>query len=454
MEGFVGWAFLEPLLRLVAAWVVYPLADLKNGSPRLREARRLRRSQWWSAADLEALRTSRLKAIVEHARQSVPYYRERFKSAGSVTRIEDLPNLPLLRKADLRRAGTALLQDASASHDLLSAKTGGSTGESLVVFFDDDCRQYRNAAAMRSDGWAGWRHGSSVAALWGNPPIPRGWRQKLFSLLHERVIYCDTMLINDDVVRSFNAEMSRKGVRYIFGHAHSIFRYCESIERQRLVPPPVRGVVSTSMMLLQPERMLIERVLGCRVTNRYGCEEVGLIASECEEHDGLHINEEHVVVELVGEDGRPVPEGQPGLVCVTDLINRKMPLIRYVVEDLAVLNSRPCRCGRLHQRLDRIVGRTADFLKRRDGSLVAGVSLVERTLTALPGLARLQVIQEATDRVLLNVVPDASYDNNTADRLVAEFRSALGDGIKIGINLVDNLVQERNGKYRFAICKC
>jgi phenylacetate-CoA ligase len=450
----VSWAFVEPLVSRLAANIVYPLADLKNGSSRLREARELRRSQWSTRAEMTGLRTSRLNRIVEHARRSVPYYRERLTGLRNVSRIEELPTLPLLRKSDLQSSASVLLEDGYTTRDLLSAKTGGSTGESMIVFFDDVCRQLRNAAAIRSDEWAGWRPGATVAALWGNPPIYQGWRQRLFSLLHERVLYCDTMLINDTVIRDFNAEMSRKGVRYLFGHAHSLFRYCESLERQHLVPPVVRGVVSTSMMLLQPERSLIERVLRCPVTNRYGCEEVGLIASECEQHDGLHINEEHLIVELVSEDGQPVPEGQPGLVCVTDLINTKMPLIRYVVGDVAVLNSRPCVCGRVHRRLDRIVGRTADFLKRRDGGLVAGVSLVERTLTALPGLARLQVVQETMDRIVLNVVPNSHYNPTTAAQLLSEFESALGEGIDIVIALVDNLVQERNGKYRFAICKC
>ncbi len=67
-----------------------------------------------------------------------------------------------------------------------------------------------------------------------------------------------------------------------------------------------------------------------------------------------------------------------------------MPLIRYVVKTSPVMQSEPCSCGRAHRRLRKIVGRTADFLKRADGGLVAGVSLVELTLTAIEGIAQLQ----------------------------------------------------------------
>jgi phenylacetate-CoA ligase len=167
----------------------------------------------------------------------------------------------------------------------------------------------------------------------------------------------------------------------------------------------------------------------------------------------LHINEEHAVVEVVGEDGAPVPEGEPGMVCVTDLVNFSMPLIRYVVEDVAVMQSEPCECGRAHRRLRKIIGRTADFLKRRDGSLVAGVSLVELTLTAIDGIAQLQLVQEVPDKLIVNVVPGAGFGDATVRALQKQFAESLGSGIEFDIRQVAALTQEKNGKYRFAICK-
>src|SRR5690606_30639221 len=123
-----------------------------------------------------------------------------------------------------------------------------------------------------------------------------------------------------------------------------------------------------SMMLLDRERELIERVMGCKVTNRYGCEEVGLIASECEEHRGLHINVDDVFLEVVDDEGRPVKPGIPGKILVTDLANYGMPLIRYRIEDVGILSDRQCPCGRGLPLMHSIMGRVADFLKRADGT--------------------------------------------------------------------------------------
>ena len=103
--------------------------------------------------------------------------------------------------------------------------------------------------------------------------------------------------------------------------------------------------------------------------------------------------------------------------------------------------------------MDKVIGRTADFLLRPDGSLVAGVSLVERTLTKLPGIEQMQILQEELDRLQLKVVPGDRYDQQTEQQLIAEFREVFPESVKIEVVRMDKLSQERSGKYRFAISK-
>src|SRR6185369_2132777 len=94
----------------------------------------------------------------------------------------------------------------------------------------------------------------------------------------------------------------------------------------------------------------------------------------------------------------------PGELVVTDLINRAQPLLRYRIEDVASWSTRPCPCGRGLPLMRSVVGRTADFLLRRDRSRVAGVSLVERTLTAFAGIGQMQIVQDSIDQLTLNIV--------------------------------------------------
>jgi phenylacetate-CoA ligase len=103
--------------------------------------------------------------------------------------------------------------------------------------------------------------------------------------------------------------------------------------------------------------------------------------------------------------------------------------------------------------MERVAGRVADYLKRRDGSLVAGVSLVERTLTAIPGIEQLQIVQPAIDRLLINVVRAADFTAATEAALRQEFQTVFGADIALEFAYVERIAQESSGKYRFSICR-
>jgi phenylacetate-CoA ligase len=346
-----------------------------------------------------------------------------------------------------------MISDEYAKEKLISAKTGGSTGKALKLYFDKQCEEMRNAAAIRSDRWAGWELGMKRAGIWGNPPVADTIKKKIRDGLRDRMIYLDTMNINPETILQFVNSWRRYQPQVIYGHSHSIYILAKYLEDRKIMDLRPRGVISTSMMLLPHEREVIEKVFLCRVTNRYGCEEVGLIACECEEHNGMHLNADHLYVEFIREDGMPAMPGEEGKMVVTDLLNQGMPLIRYRVEDVGVPSNRRCPCGRGLPLMERVAGRVADFLKKKDGSQVAGVSLVERTVTAIKGIRQMQIVQEKIDQLVLNVVRMDEYDAASERALLSEFASVFGKEVSIQLNYMDNIRQESSGKYRFSICK-
>jgi phenylacetate-CoA ligase len=433
--------------------LTYPLWELKEGRGRLSELRSLQASQLWSAAQLQQLQLDRLQSMVAYAYRYCHFYRERDRKLPRIECIEDIRSIPLLNKSDISGRESRFLSSQFDRGALIGAKTGGSTGVALRVFFDATCQKKRNAAAMRTDGWAGWAPGALIASLWGSPPVAKTLKQKLRNLLHDRVFYLDTMHLNAATMGEFAAEMRRRRAAVLFGHAHSLFIFASFLRDSRIDMPSVRGIISTSMMLIEPERRVIEQVFRCPVTNRYGCEEVGLIASECEIHRGMHVNAEHVVVEFVRDDNSWAEPGEEGRIVVTDLVNHGMPLIRYVVGDLGVPSGRTCACARGLPLMEGLTGRTADFLRRRDGALVAGVSLVEKTLTAIDGIEQLQIIQNGLDEFVLNIVPAAGYGTASERALCGVIHDIFGADARVEVAKVARLSQEPNSKYRFAICR-
>lgn len=443
------------VLAWLSKYVFFPLWEIKDGAHRRRYLRELSASQWCDPEQLQRRQWERVRETVEYAYRHCAYYKVRYAGLGfdgGLRGWEDFRRLPLLAKRDIRGNVEQLLSSEYRREDLVEAKTGGSTGSALTLYFDQRCQEMRNAAAMRSDRWAGWDIGMKVAAIWGNPPVADTFKKKLRNFLLDRTIYLDTMDIGEHSIGRFVADWRRERPDVLFGHAHSIYILATYLRRMGVEDVRPVGIVTTSMMLLEPERRVIEAVFGCRATDRYGCEEVGLISCECERHSGLHLNADHLIVEFLRDDGTEAEAGEEADIVVTDLINRGMPLIRYRVEDRGVRGDRKCACGRGLPLMERIVGRQADFLKRPDGSMVAGVSLVERTLTAIPGIERMQLVQDSLSLLQVNVVKEKSYTLESEASLIKELSHVFGDGVAIEVRYVPELDKTGRGKYRFAIC--
>ena len=433
------------------------LQAYKNRSPKLAYWKELEQTQFLPREELLAIQQQRLEKLIEFVWNRNPFYRQRMESVGlTPTDLKDvnaLRRLPILTKAEVRQNTQRMISQGYELDKLHIAKTGGSTGKALDLYFTEKCSEQRNACARRHDCWSGWQPGEPIAACWGNPKHPKTLKDKFKFHLLQPYIYLDTMHVDEAAVRTFLDQWHKVKPTLLYGHAHSIYLLAETIKSMGTDPPTPKGVLSTSMMLIQSERKVIEEVFGIKVTDRYGCEEVSLIASECEKHEGMHLNIEHLVIEFLREDGTPAAPGEPGRIVVTDLMNKAMPFIRYAVEDVGVPTDRMCSCGRGLPLMEQVTGRVADFLIKSDGSKVAGVSLIENTLTAFTGIDQLQIFQEELKSFVLRVVPGIGYDSQVKKQLLDYFYSVFGRQTNIVLDEVGTILPEASGKYRFSICK-
>lgn len=443
---------LPPIVR---RHIVEPLWNWTKRQGLLEAERELDRTQWLTSAEIEQRQLTALRSLLTRVPVINPFYRARFDAAGfdpaALQTLDQLRALPLLTKATVRHETDALLSSGYDRTHLMAAKTGGSTGKALDLYFTEEVSRLRNAFGRRRRTWAGWRVGEPMGAVWGNAEYATSARARLREWLLGPTITLDTMSMSGDAVRRFEAEWQDLRPTLLFGHAHSIYLLACLAGDLGLTGIRPTAIVSSSMMLVPHERAVIERVFGVKVTDFYGCEEVGGIASECERHEGLHVNSDQLIVEVLREDGSPAGPGEFGAVVVTDLLNLAMPMIRYRIEDMAEVSERPCSCGRGLPTIRRIVGRTADFLVRRDGSRVAGISLIENTLTRLPGLDQMQIVQDSIDHLTARIVPGAEFTPAVSAELTSYFESQF-PGARIDVELVTAMAQEANGKYRFSIC--
>jgi phenylacetate-coenzyme A ligase PaaK-like adenylate-forming protein len=443
------------MLSLANRHLIQPLAAWKAKSPHLKHLRTLERSQYDPPEVIRARQLAAVRTIVRHARETVPFYRARWADLGldldAIRSLDDVKLFPVLSKADLRANPGQLRSSAYRDRLLASKTTSGSTGVPLTVAVDPDAMAWKRACTIRSDQWSGWRLGMRVARLWGHGPAERGgWKARFRRQLVDRESYLNTLGIDRPRLRAFADHLRRKPPGLLFGHAHSLYLFAAYVRKH--CPGTVRpsGVVSAAMTLHDWQRAVIESAFGRSVTNRYGCEEVSLIACECEEHRGLHLNADSVYCEVVPDD-RLSAGPNAGRLLITDLTNRAMPLIRYQVGDVVIPSERTCRCGRGLPLIERVVGREADYVLTPAGTLISGISLTDHFATEIRGAAQVQIVQEKLRFLRLRMVAGEGFGPDSHGQIEMLVRNTFGTDMGYEVELVDAIPQEPSGKYRFCV---
>lgn len=454
--------------------LMHPLMAKRSRSRHLEYLRYLQQTQFDSPEVIRARQLAALKVQLQHAFDTVPYYRKAWASAGvhphDVKSLADLEAFPVVTKADIRKHERDLISLLFDPAKLRLKRTSGSTGVPLNIRIDEPAVQWKAACTIRSDEWSGYRLGQRVAKVWGNPDyLHFGWKGRLRNFFFDRAVYLDTLNLTDERIGEFAARIRGHRPGLIFGHAHSLYLLACSLKKSGVAGIRPDGIISTAMLLHDWQRSVIEQVFDCPVTNRYGCEEVSLIASECEVHDGLHINADSLYAEtassgeVVRSWGREEPNhhlttSQPhhpatGKLLVTDLTNRAMPLIRYEIGDVVVGSGRTCRCGRGLPMIERVEGREADYVVTPSGSLISGISLTENFALLIDGAAQVQIVQESLHHLLIRMVADESFGDSSRRQIAKLVHDTFGPTVRFEVELVDAIPQEPSGKYRFCISK-
>ena len=434
------------MLRLLNRHLVLPLIARKRGSRHLEYLRFLERGQFDAPELIAARQLIMLQGQLRHAWETVPYYRERWALLGlhpdAVKSIADLAQFPVLTKADIRAHPASLVSTAFRDQPLRQKTTSGSTGVPLRIQMSESAVQWKLACTLRADQWSGYRLGERVAKVWGNPEyLHWGRKGKLVNRFVDRATHLDTIGLDAAKLSRFAEELRRRPPGLLFGHAHSLYLLAAHLKKAGISDIRPGGIVSTAMPLHDWQRAVIEAVFGIAATDRYGCEELSLIASQCEKHGGMHVAAESVLTEVEAN----------GHLLVTDLSNPAMPLIRYRVGDVVTPADGPCSCGRGLPLLGRVTGRDADFVLTPAGGLISGISLTENFAVLITGAAQVQLIQEEQTHLTVRMVPGDDFGNESRAQIARLVAETFGPTMRHTIDLVGAIPQEPGGKYRFCV---
>ncbi len=444
----------DPYTRLYAG-LFFPLQERLKGQGSATARRALEHSQWLDPEALAALQLQRLRALLDHAGEHVPYYVRRFAASGfdpaRVTSPADLQRLPRLTKADIR-AASASLRSARAGR-LAMSSTGGSSGEPLNFWLGHDRIAHDVAAKWRAMRWWGVDMGDPEIVLWGSP-IELGAQDRLRALRDrlQRSRLLPAFALSPARVQAFIGAIRQRRPRMLFGYPSALDHVAATAEAggRVLDDLDIRVAFVTGESLYPEQRARIGRVFGCPVANGYGGRDAGFIAHECPE-GGLHMTAEDIVVELLAPDGSPVADGEAGEVVVTHLASRDYPFIRYRTGDIARRATAPCPCGRGLPLLAAVEGRSTDFVVARDGTVMHGLALIY-VLRELPDIRAFRIVQETRASIRVAVVPVGELAPATAAAIRSGMRARLGD-VAVTVDAVAAIPPEASGKYRHVVSR-
>jgi phenylacetate-CoA ligase len=412
-------------------------------------------AHYWPPERLEAAQVQLLGPLLDHAGRQVPYYRDLFREVGfdprAVRRLADLAGLPPLSRQIMQAQGRRMLAEDAPASAIGKGRTGGTSGLPLDFWRDRNFDLHFEAAAWMSDQIAGRRFGSPTVYMWGATRDQKsytGWLGMARKWLRNENLFSSRVMSDGDWLHLHRMLQQRPPDIFV-AFASAAAHFARFLAREGLAPAyPRVALIPTGEALETEMRADVERAFPAPVFNRYGSREVGLIACECEAHAGLHLNQADIYVECAGPD----VYSEPGELLITQLRNHVMPLIRYQIDDLAVLERRPCSCGRTSAMLRSVAGRKNPIFTTTSGDYVESVRLTA-LVRFVPGVRQFQLIEEEVGRLRLLVVASPGGAPEAFAEVRADIDQIMGPGCDLVVEFVDQLPLPPSGKLQVVVSK-
>lgn len=380
--------------------------------------------------ELEKLQLEELKEITKFAYENSPYYKRAFDEAGvkpeDIQTLQDLQKFPFVSKQTERETqgvGSFLGEMCAVPEDdvVFISTSSGSTGVPTVSpftkkDFDEfqgvESRLFYQAGMRKSDRYV---HALNFSLFVGGPDVIGA--QNLGALcIWAGTIPSERLLF---ILKEYQPTM-------IWTTPSYAWYLGETAKKQGIDPAKdlsIRKIIVAGEAggSIEATRNAIEKLWNAEVYDFFGISDIfGACAAMCEAKDGLHIAEDHVLVEVLDlHTGEPVADGERGELVLTTLRKHARPMIRFKTGDIGYVNREKCSCGRTHARIN-IVGRKDDMF------IVSGVNVfpsdVEFVIRGLKGITGEYVIRvfEKDFTAKYKVEIEKSADNSESDEELAK----------------------------------
>ncbi len=436
-----------------------PAITSAHGNQQLALQFQLERTQWLTMPELEDAQFRTLRVLLDHARATTPYYRERFARADweppTTLNAASWLRVPVSRRRDLQKAEDALLsaRPPEAHGKVVVATTSGSTGQPLRFARNNVTMTYWRAFALRDLVWHDEDTLPKIGAIRyapvGQAEAPHGiasphWNNIVAAIFPTGpAVMLNVAAGLDDQLNWLERERPQR----LTSFPSNFLALIEHARRKGRALTKIPRLRSIGEMLDPEARTTIAEAWGGKVVDLYSCEEAGYLALECPEHGSYHVQSENVKLEILDELDNPCPPGTPGRVVITSLHNFASPLIRMDLGDYAELGE-PCPCGRGLPVIRRILGRSRNRLILPNGETRYPRVGEKAIAEAAEGVTvfRFRCIQHSLEMVEMQIVASRPLDEAEQTRLAKSIQENLGHPFRIMFSFPADIPAHPNGK--------
>lgn len=430
---------------------------------RYRDFQRLEKLDAVTSSDWKA---AKLDVLLRRAVAEIPFYREAIAKPSP-----SLADFPVLTKETIRTRYFDLMAPAVRAeyeanggkcprvYGWLELKTGGSTGVPLATIQQPDFRDINRAARLYEQDLCGFPFGTPYFRLWGsmgdiNAMKDSRFHRAMTTLAREHLL--NAFRMEDAQMDRYLDRMDRGDIRHLMAYTDAASALARHAKKRGRRIHRLESIMACAGTVTDDIRAELREVFGARVHNKYGSRDAGEMACECD-RGGLHELSAAVHLEIVDASDWPCAPGTSGRLLVTCLTNHGFPLIRYEIGDVAAWSGRACPCGRAQPVLERLEGRSVEFVTSANGGYVSPV-FIRHIIGVVhnPGfIERFQLEQTNPSAFVLRVETKTLLSEAARaawwPALERDLKVSLGAAAKLDLQLTDKIPESGSGKFLYVI---
>ena len=430
--------------------IFLPASDLLQGLNISDNLAFLLESQYWTKDRLLRYQEEKLHKLINHVYENVPFYSEWFRirqlKPADIKHSEDLHNLPVLSKAEIRKNPGRFIAIKGDFKKPVRIYSSGSTGEPFEYFISRNAFSLKYAAALRGWSWMGYQLGDHYAKLSQNK---RSSKIKRLQDLANNSSYVYIPDLSHHSLQNIIKILEKDKPLFLRCYPDPLLFIARVLRDNNKTLTGIRAVNTTGNILTPDARKIIEAQFGCPVFDSYSCEGAALFY-EAPDHDGYLGSMEYAITEVLDNNLMDVGVGETGMHVTTDLHNLAMPLIRYNTQDLVEKSGSESLSGMHLYPLNKIIGRDNDVLIAPTGNLLI-VHLFTIYFEYFPSIRQFQIEQTCSHEFIFRLVVDDKFTTEVRNQIFNYWQNFLGRNVKLAIEISDSIPVLFSGKRRFLI---